>query len=97
MSPPAGRKASPQFTIAEMLDMEREHLMAMPEAFDGYVEHPSRVSSTCLVSVARLNSPPAPELAQTDLQLKEAPRADTARYDPLRDIEQQEPQTHHAS
>lgn len=53
MSPPAGRKASPQFTIAEMLDMEREHLMAMPEAFDGYVEHPSRVSSTCLVSVAR--------------------------------------------
>ena len=47
--------------------------------------------------LARLNSPPAPELAQTDLQRKEAPRADTARYDPLRDIEQQEPQTHHAS
>ena len=47
--------------------------------------------------LARLNSPPAPELAQTDLQRKEAPRADTARYDPLRDIEQQEPETHHAS
>ena len=42
-----------QFTIAEMLDLEREHLMSMPEPFDGYVETPGRVSSTCLVSVAR--------------------------------------------
>ena len=42
-----------QFTIAEMLDLEREHLMSMPEPFDGYVESPARVSSTCLVSVAR--------------------------------------------
>ncbi len=41
------------FTIAEMLDLEREHLMSMPEPFDGYVESPARVSSTCLVSVAR--------------------------------------------
>jgi hypothetical protein len=207
-----------------MLEIEREHLMAMPEAFDGYVERSSRVSSTCLVTVARnrysvpcewagklvstrlyptqlvvvvedavvarhdrltnkgqtaydwqhyiglverkpgalrngapfldmpaellqlrrslmrypggdrvvadvlaavphagidavlvavaialedvtpsgqvsvehiqnvlarLRSPPTPELAQTDLQLLEAPRADTARYDQLRDIEQQ--------
>ena len=221
----------PEFTIAEMLDIEREHLMAMPEVFDGYVEHPSRVSSTCLVSVARnrysvpcewagkrvstrlyptqmvvvagdvivarhdrltnkgqtaydwqhyidliqrkpgalrngapfldmpkellqlrqalmrypggdrtmadvlasvpragldavlvavsialedvtpsgqvsvehienvlarLNSPPAPGPALTDLQLKEAPRADTARYDQLRDIEQKELETNHA-
>jgi hypothetical protein len=214
----------PQFTIAEMLEIEREHLMPMPEAFDGYVERSSRVSSTCLVTVARnrysvpcewagkrvstrlyptqlvvvvedavvarhdrltnkgqtaydwqhyiglierksgalrngapfldmpdellqlrrslmrypggdrvvadvlaavprcgidavlvavaialedvtpsgkvsvehienvlarLQSPPTPELAQTDLQLLEAPRADTARYDQLRDLEQQ--------
>jgi transposase len=43
----------PQFTIAEMLEIEREHLMAMPAAFDGYVERSSRVSSTCLVTVAR--------------------------------------------
>ena len=42
-----------QFTFAEMLDLEREHLMSMPEPFDGYVENPGRVSSTCLVSVAR--------------------------------------------
>jgi len=42
-----------QFSVAEMLEHERAHLMPMPEAFDGYVEKPARVSSTCLVSVAR--------------------------------------------
>ena len=42
-----------QFSVAEMLDNERPHLMPMPEAFDGYVENPARVSSTCLVVVAR--------------------------------------------
>jgi len=42
-----------QFTVAEMLELERPHLMSTPELFDGYVEKPARVSSTCLVSVAR--------------------------------------------
>jgi hypothetical protein len=42
-----------QFSVAEMLDNERPHLMPMPEPFDGYVESPARVSSTCLVAVAR--------------------------------------------
>ena len=42
-----------QFTVAEMLELEREHLMSMPEPFDGYVEKLARVSSTCLVAVAR--------------------------------------------
>jgi transposase len=42
-----------QFSVAEMLDNERAHLMPMPEPFDGYVENPARVSSTCLVVVAR--------------------------------------------
>jgi len=46
--------------------------------------------------LARLNSPPLPELAETDLELIEAPRADTARYDELRDIHTQETETHHA-
>ncbi|QBM29106.1 hypothetical protein HPF_15525 [Hydrogenophaga pseudoflava] len=41
------------FSVAEMLDLEREHLMPMPVAFDGYVQEFSRVSSTCLVTVAR--------------------------------------------
>jgi transposase len=42
-----------QFSVAEMLEHERAHLMPMPEAFDGYIEKPARVSSTCLVAVAR--------------------------------------------
>jgi len=42
-----------QFSVAEMLEHERAHLMPMPVPFDGYVEKPARVSSTCLVSVAR--------------------------------------------
>jgi transposase len=42
-----------QFTVAEMLELEKEHLMSMPEPFDGYVEKAARVSSTCLVAVAR--------------------------------------------
>ena len=42
-----------QFSVAEMLEHERPHLMPMPEPFDGYVEHPARVTSTCLVVAAR--------------------------------------------
>ena len=41
------------FSIAEMLEHEHTHLMPMTAPFDGYVEKPARVSSTCLVSVAR--------------------------------------------
>ena len=42
-----------QFSVLEMLEQERTQMMPMPTAFDGYVEKPARVSSTCLVSVAR--------------------------------------------
>ena len=42
-----------QFTVAEMLELEQAHMMAMPEPFDGYVEKLARVSSTCLVAIAR--------------------------------------------
>ena len=42
-----------QFTVAEMLELEKGHLMSMPAPFDGYVEKAARVSSTCLVAVAR--------------------------------------------
>ena len=34
--------------------------------------------------LARLNTPAAPDQAQTSLRLREAPIADTARYDRLR-------------
>ena len=42
-----------QFSVAEMLEHEREHLMPMTAPFDGYVEEAARVSTTCLVTVAR--------------------------------------------
>ena len=42
-----------EFSIAEMLELEQSRLMPMPVAFDGYVENAARVSSTCLVTVAR--------------------------------------------
>lgn len=42
-----------QFSVAEMLEHEQTYLMPMTTPFDGYVEKPARVSSTCLVAVAR--------------------------------------------
>ena len=42
-------------SIAEVLVLEHEHLMGMPHPFDGYVEKPARVSSTCLVTVVARN------------------------------------------
>jgi len=42
-----------QFSVADMLEQERAEMMPMPTAFDGYVEKEARVSSTCLVRVAR--------------------------------------------
>ena len=36
--------------IADVWQEERAHLMAMPTAFDGFVEHTHRVSSTCLIT-----------------------------------------------
>ena len=41
------------FSVAEMLEHERAHLLPVAQPFDGYVERMARVSSTCLVSVAR--------------------------------------------
>ena len=43
----------PQRTVAEVWADEREHLMAMPPPFDGFVEHTKRVSPTCLVTFDR--------------------------------------------
>ena len=43
----------PGMTIAEALEHEQPHLMPVPAPFDGYIEAPARVSSTCLVTAAR--------------------------------------------
>ena len=42
-----------QFSVADMLEQERAQMIPMPTPFDGYVERPARVSSTCLVTVSR--------------------------------------------
>ena len=42
-----------QFSVDEMLEQERGERMPMPSAFDGYIERSAKVSSTCLVAVAR--------------------------------------------
>ncbi|AZE62693.1 hypothetical protein PFLU3_09660 [Pseudomonas fluorescens] len=42
-----------ELTVADVLELERVKMMPMPTAFDGYVERTVRVSSTCLISVAR--------------------------------------------
>ena len=42
-----------ELSVAEMLEHEQPHLMPMVTPFDGYVEQPGRVSSTCLISAAR--------------------------------------------
>jgi transposase len=42
-----------EFSVLEMLEQERLEMMPMPTPFDGYVEKSARVTSTCLVSVAR--------------------------------------------
>ena len=42
-----------EFSVAEVLEHERVELMPMPTPFDGYVEEVARVSTTCLVTVAR--------------------------------------------
>jgi transposase len=39
--------------IAEVFDDERGALMAMPPAFDGFIEHTKRVSPTCLIVFER--------------------------------------------
>jgi hypothetical protein len=53
------------FSVADVLEHERAYLMPMPAAFDGYVEKPAKVSSTCLVSVARNRYSVPCELAGT--------------------------------
>ncbi len=43
----------PQMTIADVLQDEQQQLMPMPKPFDGYVEHPVRVSPTSLIHFQR--------------------------------------------
>ena len=39
--------------VADVLAMERAHLMLLPRPFDGFVEHTKRDSPTCLIHFER--------------------------------------------
>lgn len=43
----------PDMTLLEALEHEQAHLMPNPKPFDGYVEHPARVTGTALIHVQR--------------------------------------------
>lgn len=43
----------PELTVADVMQDERGRLMALPKAFDGYVEQPLRVTSTALIHFQR--------------------------------------------
>ena len=53
-------------------------------AVDLVIESGALSAEHVLNVLARLNAEPAPESVQTTLQLKEAPLANTGRYDSLR-------------
>ena len=70
------------FSVQEMLEQERLEMMPMPTPFDGYVETPARVSSTCLVSVARNRYSVPCELANHQVSTRLYPnRVDIADAD----------------
>ena len=73
-----------EFSVQEMLEQERLDMMPMPSAFDGYVEKPARVSSTCLVSVARNRYSAPCELANHRVSTRLYPdRVDIAAADAI--------------
>lgn len=39
----------PDFRLVDVWENEQPHLMPMPKPFDGYLEHPVRVSATALI------------------------------------------------
>jgi hypothetical protein len=43
----------PALSVADVLVQEQSQMMPMPTPFDGFVEKPARVSSSCLVTVSR--------------------------------------------
>ena len=67
-----------------MLEQERTEMMPMPTPFDGYVEKSARVSSTCLVTVARNRYSAPCELANRQVSTRLYPdRVDIAAADAI--------------
>ena len=63
----------PELTIAELLQDERLQLMPMPNPFDGYIEHPLRVSSTALIYFQRNRYSVPTEFAHQIVSLRAYP------------------------
>jgi hypothetical protein len=61
-------------------------LEAVLVAVDLVVESGALSGEHVLNVVARLNAKPVPDSVETTLALKEPPRANTSRYDSLRDV-----------
>ena len=82
-----GELRHPEFkelSVLEMLEQERAQMMPMPTPFDGYVEKSARVSSTCLVAVARNRYSVPCELANHRVSTRLFPnRVDIAAADTI--------------
>ena len=73
-----------QSSVMEMLEQERLELMPMPTPFDGYVERSAKVSSTCLVAVAKNRYSVPCELAGKQVSTRLYPsRVDIANDDAI--------------
>ena len=61
-------------------------LVAVEELLEGATPNGGISVEHVRIVLARLNSPPTPQQAETSLQLSQVPLANTARYDGLRVI-----------
>ena len=63
-----------QSSIAQYWQTEKASLMPTPPAFDGFVEHPKRVSSTCLITFERNRYSVPAEFANMRVSLRVYPK-----------------------
>jgi hypothetical protein len=74
-------------TMAQVLNCVSSHgLEAVLVAVELVIESGVLSTEHVLNVLARLNAPPVPESVQSNLQLSEAPVANTGRYDSLRGL-----------
>jgi transposase len=63
----------PDLTLQSVLEDEQPHLMVNPKSFDGYIEHPVRVSATALIHCQRNRYSVPAELAHQVISLRMYP------------------------
>jgi hypothetical protein len=67
------------YSVAEMLELERSHLMPKPVDFDGYAQDVARVSSSCLVPAAVPSGAPCSDIHPIKMIDAQNSRQSTAR------------------